>query len=137
MTPDNQATYADMSDEQLNRVVAERLGWGIKEIPREGWCYVVPHNGKEVIMLRGFLSAERLEADPRMSEMLKKWASDNNAAAALDFGEYVLSIIVYGNRRTVQVANPERLAAYIEQDTRPEPRLRTEAWLMWRDAVNS
>lgn len=28
-----------------------------------------------------------------------------------------------------------RLAAYIEGDSRPEPRLRSEAWLMYMDAI--
>lgn len=106
--------YAALTDEQLNRAVAERQGYvRFEQFRYNDW---------------------RMYDAMDKWTLMPSWASSIDAAAALDFGGRFVTII-YGNRKTVQVASPDGLAAYIEQDTRPEARLRTEAWLAYMDAT--
>lgn len=116
-----QTDYASMTDEQLNREVAERLGWtDFKEDQYflESWgnydfvdcTFGTPPNGK--------------------SQPIDDVANDNNAAAALDFGEY--AVVIIERRRGynwVEVQGME-IGAFHDNLARAI----SVCWLMYKDA---
>lgn len=122
--------YATMTDEQLNVEIAERLGW--TEFEMGSYWLDDYFDTSEIHCMFGISPSK----DRRP---LPSWSHDLNAADALDFGDAVLAIRKYKELTTIRVFDSEKpevagAIVFMYQDSRPEPRVRTEAWLMYKDA---
>lgn len=121
--------YSQMSDGELNRRVLMHLGYRAVNDSKV-WSIADP-NGE-------LMGAYRTEESAWNSQRHLEWATNLNAAAALDFGEHTLTITLEGNEARVNVSDP--LAFTVADATLPHEKLARaicEAWLMYGDAVGA
>lgn len=124
--------YADMTNEQINLVVAQRLGYTVAQ--RDEWWHVIKPSGQ-----KAGSGYRQPEIAWKKWCAIERWTTDLNAAAALDFGEWELMIIrrsYMDNPVSVHVSGaPAGYSTTLEVQHTSEPRARTIAWLLYMDAM--
>lgn len=110
--------YSTLTDKQINLEVARRLGWKHRPDSEYDVFYVTP--SESIVSILDYA-----------------WSTDLNAAAALDFGDAIISIVI--RRETVEIevmlANGDTLRTDYARERLA--RAISEAWLLYRDAVGT
>lgn len=119
--------YSTLTDEQINQLVLMRLGYHAVE-ERGVWSIADP-NGE-------LMGAYRTEASAWNSQRHLGWATNLNAAAALDFGDHILQVYRYPppDGAMARVFSPT-LDPLFAVKYEIEARARTVAWLMFVDTM--
>lgn len=137
--------YSTLTDAELNKLVAQRLGWREATLTDDLF-----DEHKHALVMRGW--ACLLRPDGTLYgidlDINKLWAylfeneafpaTDLNAAAALDFGECVLSILVYPYNHVSLIVS-RSINDYVTsvRGDMGLARAICEAWLRYRDAIGA
>ena len=138
--------YSAMTDAQINRLVAERLGYTV----RKGDTYPNPWPPKGRVVRYWHVTIPGFEGEQTYSiavdvdpwdwlfdeSICKQWATDNNAAAALDFGGHTVQIDLYPNSATAKVLRKDG-GIMIYEVAANMARAISIAWLAFMDAVEA
>jgi hypothetical protein len=124
--------YAAMTDGELNREVAERLGYRAAETQPNHWELYYP-GGVKAIQARDEQTLWTEATGVGRWNCIPHYATDLNDVAALDFGVWIVTLVIHaGNDVEVELLTPAGKQVYV-LDAR-EARARTIAWLLYKDA---
>lgn len=130
--------YSTLTDDELNRAVAERLGWRLADtnVPNL-YAAIINPQGEQTGMLK--LASDGVRHALVDGQRWPQYATSIDAAAALDFDDWKLIIRVDGEKLEITVlsGSTRLLPIIIEAHRKDFARTLAAAWLRYKDATVS